>query len=259
MPLIESSSIAAPRRYRATRPRVSVTKEPPPASRLDADAIRELVKSAALDLFIHRGFGSMTLAMVAEQLDMSRTSIHYYFHTKFSLAQAVLEDYAERNMAESRARWRNPATSLSAKFEDSVFHARAKYQRYNKTGKGNLPWSLFPRFYQDLDLMTPEMIAVMKKAAREQQSCCAMAIDIAKEQGELIAQAPSQDLALQIVAMLHQLSWLTWSSGTFASVERLHSTTLTNIQRAYGTARERRAAKLQSKAPDGTSQRRTIR
>ncbi|HVZ45504.1 MAG TPA: TetR/AcrR family transcriptional regulator [Ramlibacter sp.] len=204
--------------------------------RADAIAIRTQIKEAAEDLLIKHGLIKMTLAMVAERLQISRPTIHYYYSTKSRLAEAVLEDYVSRSIKMSQEIWLDPENSIGAKFAASLVWARRRYERYSGTGTGD--WSLFSRFYQELELMTPSMVALMKSMAREQQSYYAAAINIAKARQELSADTPATELALQIVAMLHHVGWLTWASGSFKSVETIYATTLECIERAYGNSME---------------------
>ncbi|WP_038211014.1 TetR/AcrR family transcriptional regulator [Xenophilus azovorans] len=211
-------------------------RRPDPEERPDAARIREEIKRVAQDLFIRHGLIKMTLGMVAEELGMSRPSIHYYYRTKARLAEAVLEDYARISIARSQENWLDPETTLAQKFKRSLDASRERYRFYNARGKGDRPWSLFARFYQELDLLTPVMETIMKSAAREQQSYYGAAVNLAKARGELLPEAPTLDLSVQIVGMLHQVGWLTWASGSFAAVETAYATTLTSIQRAYGPA-----------------------
>ena len=222
-------------RTRAVVPKARnfAAKKAEPSSDVD---IRAQIREAARDLFIRHGLAKMTLAMVANELGISRPAVHYYYRTKGSLAEAVLEEYARVSVEQSQENWLDPETTLAAKYQKSLELARERYRRYNPAGKGDRPWSLFARFYQELDLMSPTMIARMKSVAREQQSYYTAGVNIAKARGELASDAPSTDLALQIVALQHQAGWLTWASGSFAAVESTYSTSLTSIARSWGKA-----------------------
>ncbi|MDP3134986.1 MAG: helix-turn-helix domain-containing protein [Burkholderiaceae bacterium] len=237
-----SDPTRAVRKAAPAKPSARGVKAAPAAARqtrADPAIIRGQIKKAAEALFIQHGLIKMTLAMVAEQLDMSRPTVHYYYRTKSSLAEAVLEDYAKVSVQASQQNWLDPEASLDAKFEKSLQGARLRYQRYNPGGRGDRPWSLFARFYQELDLMTPAMGALIKSVAREQEAYYAAAINIAKARKELLPSAPSAGLSIQIVSMLHQVGWLTWAHGDFDAVQTAYETTLAGIKRAWGNERAR--------------------
>jgi TetR/AcrR family transcriptional regulator, transcriptional repressor for nem operon len=196
--------------------------------------MRDKMKAVATELFIRHGLANLTLGAVADQIGISRPSIHYHFHTKSKLAEEVLEDYARVNLDHSRSIWLDPKISLQEKFDASLEFSRRRYLRYNPSGKGDRPWSLFARFYQESDLMTPQMIACMKNAAREQQAYFGVAVEVAVLRGELVQGAPAADIGLQLAAMVNQLGWLTWSSSSFAPVEQLYGVTLRHLQSAFG-------------------------
>lgn len=195
--------------------------------------MREKIKLAATELFIRHGLSNLTLGAVADQVGMSRPAIHYHFKTKARLAEEVLEDYARANLDHSRSIWLDPKISLQRKFAASLEFSRQRYLRYNPSGRGDAPWSLFARFYQESDLMTAPMIATLKNAAREQQTYFGVAVEMAVVRGELAADTPTADVALQLVALVNQVGWLTWSSSSFTPVEQLYAATLRVLERSY--------------------------
>lgn len=203
--------------------------------------MRDKIKAAAKDLFIRHGLGNLTLGVVADTVGISRPSIHYHFKTKSRLAEEVLEDYARANLDQSRSIWLDPKVTLREKFSRSLDFSRKRYLMYNPSGRGDRSWSLFARFYQESDLMTPAMVAVLKNAAREQETYFGVAVEMAVVRGELVAQTPAAEVALQIVALVNQVGWLTWSSGSFAAVERLYEATLHGLERAYDVVRTARS------------------
>ncbi len=195
--------------------------------------MRDKIKAAAKDLFIRHGLGSLTLGEVADAVGISRPGIHYHFKTRTRLAEEVLQDYARANLDQSRAIWLDPKVTLSEKFARSLDFSRRRYLQYNPSGRGDRPWSLFARFYQESELMTPAMIAVLKNAAREQETYFGVAVEMAVVRAELVPDTPAAEVALQIVALVNQVGWLTWSSGSFSAVERLYQATLHGLARAY--------------------------
>lgn len=196
--------------------------------------MRDKIKAAAIDLFIRHGLGNLTLGVVADEVGMSRPSIHYHFKTKARLAEEVLEDYARANLDRSRSIWLDPRASLRDKFERSLEFSRQRYLKYNPTGRGDRPWSLFARIHQESELMTPVMVTLLKGAARDQEAYFGVAVEMAVAHGELVDETPPAEVALQIVALVNQVGWLTWSSGSFEVVERLYAATLHGLERAYG-------------------------
>lgn len=198
--------------------------------------MRDKIYQVAKDLFMRHGLGQLTLGMVAERAGISRPAIHYHVKTKARLAEEVLEDYARSTLGHSRTIWIDPNASLRQKFERSLAFFRERYLHYNPGGRGDLPWSLFSRFYQESELMTPVMVSTLRSAARELETFYQVAVEMAIMRGELRAGTPAADLALQLVAMVHQVGWLTWCHARFEPVEQLYASTLKLWEAAYGPA-----------------------
>lgn len=205
--------------------------------------MRDRIKEAATELFIRHGLANLSLGAVADQVGMSRPAIHYHFKTKALLAEEVLEEYARMNLDHSRAIWLDPKVTLAEKFDASLAFSRQRYLKYNPSGKGDRPWSLFARIYQESDLMTPAMASTLRNAAQEQQTYFKVAVEIAVVRGELVADTPAAEIALQLVGLVNQVGWFTWSSSGFGTVERLYRVTLDSLHRAWGM-RARPAAKV---------------
>lgn len=77
--------------------RASVTKQEPPIGRRDRKraATRKAIADAALRLFVERGYGNVTVREVADEADVSATTLLNYFPTKVALVfdrDADIED-----------------------------------------------------------------------------------------------------------------------------------------------------------------------
>ena len=69
---------------------------PEPRRRLSADVRREQILEVASQLFIERGFESIKMADIAEQLQTSRPNIYTYYPS----TEAILDTLLERRVAE---------------------------------------------------------------------------------------------------------------------------------------------------------------
>jgi AcrR family transcriptional regulator len=61
----------------------------------NADARREMIVSAAVRVFAHRGFDATTLQEVADRADITRPAVHHYFPGKAPLYRAALDRACE--------------------------------------------------------------------------------------------------------------------------------------------------------------------
>jgi AcrR family transcriptional regulator len=215
--------------------------------------MRDRIKAAATELFIRHGLASLSLGAVADQVGMSRPAIHYHFKTKARLAEEVLEEYARINLDHSRSTWLDPKVPLGDKFAASLEFTRQRYLKYNPSGKGDRPWSLFARIYQESDHMTAAMAATLRNAAQEQQTYFHVAVEMAVVRGELVADTPASEVALQLVGLVNQAGWFTWTSSGFSTVERLYRVTLDSLQRAWGVKEAPKAAVRRSARAGGTA------
>ncbi|NOZ57855.1 MAG: TetR/AcrR family transcriptional regulator [Calditrichaeota bacterium] len=74
----------------------------------------EAIRKAALKLFARDGYAQTTMDQVAEEAELAKGTIYYYFGSKAQLFEHVLEHYTERLFASLMARIRSEDTAAEA-------------------------------------------------------------------------------------------------------------------------------------------------
>jgi AcrR family transcriptional regulator len=85
----------------------SVEQAPSRVQRKRGRRIQEILRTAA-ELFGERGYEAVTVEQVADQLDVTKGSIYYYFPSKDELGTAAIETVAARLDRAPRAATRGP-------------------------------------------------------------------------------------------------------------------------------------------------------
>jgi AcrR family transcriptional regulator len=79
-------------------------------------AARQRILTAAERIFAEAGYGSASMARIADAAGLPKANLHYYFGTKGALYHAVLSDILEiwRSAADTITDKADPATALAA-------------------------------------------------------------------------------------------------------------------------------------------------
>ncbi|AIE86273.1 TetR/AcrR family transcriptional regulator [Fimbriimonas ginsengisoli] len=85
--------------------------------RLDADATREAILTAALESFSERGYGATSISQVASRAKVTKSLVLYHFESKETLWQTTLEAHV-RPMVQLFLKYANGDPSLS--FRDVI-------------------------------------------------------------------------------------------------------------------------------------------
>lgn len=88
----------------------------------------EKILLAAEKVFAEKGFGGAAMADIAEEVDLPRSNLHYYFSTKTELYQAVLLDLLEvwKQDALCFEMFDDPSVVLSTYIRAKMNHSRSR-------------------------------------------------------------------------------------------------------------------------------------
>ena len=196
--------------------------------------LQEKILSVATDLFIRHGYKTVSFLIIAKELGIAHSNIHYYFKTKADLAEAVLDAYAAGTIADFRAIWTSETSDLLSRFVQSRDWIWRQYVKFNPGGVGCRNWGLLARFAGEADMLTPAMRLCLARTLATMDALIETGIDIAVRHGDLSADVPKHVLVLQISSLIHTSRHLTRIEGNFERLDELLRWTLDVMMRAYG-------------------------
>jgi len=202
-------------------------------------ALQETILTVGTDLFIRRGYKAVSFLVIAKELGITHSNVHYYYRTKADLAEAVLEAYVARTIADFRAIWTTETSDLHSRFVQSRDWIWRQYVKFNPGGVGGHNWGLLARFAGEAETLTPAMRQRLAATLTTMDGLIGAGIDIAVRHGELSTVIPKHALVLQISSLLHTSRHLTRIEGNFERLDELLKWTLDVILRAYGTHQDR--------------------
>jgi len=88
----------------------------------------EKILHAAEKVFAEKGFGATSMGDIAEQAELPRSNLHYYFNTKDDLYRAVLQDLLEvwKQDALCFERFDDPRVVLTSYIRAKMSHSRSR-------------------------------------------------------------------------------------------------------------------------------------
>lgn len=201
-------------------------------------SMRDTIKETACELLITNGYRGFRFGDIADRLKITRANIHYHFGTKSKLVDEVLADYLVRTTAEMRSVWCSDLT-----YEEKVVATmelnRRRYNRFNKRdGVGGAPWSLISRMRLEARLLTKGARSSLRAFSSHIEEYVAGAIAQAQAKGEIAADAPAPDIAVQIVSIIDSAGPITQDAGSFARLEHLYLAHMRVIAHAYVSKRK---------------------
>lgn len=199
-------------------------------------AMREQIKELALDLLIQHGYRGVSFGDLATALKTTRANIHYHFGNKEGLVEEVLEDYVRITSEQLNQIWTESGTAFVDKIRATVDYSRRRYLKYNHRKDTGRPWSLIARMRQDSDALTPAGREALQRFARNLFASIVAAINEAKASGEFDESMPTDDVALQLVAIANSAGPITQDAHDFQRLEDLYMGFARIIQHAYGRA-----------------------
>jgi TetR/AcrR family transcriptional repressor of nem operon len=203
--------------------------------------MRNRIKRVAAELLVKHGYRGLRFGDIAGRLDTTRANIHYHFGTKQKLVEEVVDDYLDATLGRFRAIWLDEETSLADKIRGTMEFNRERYQKFNRGCSGAKPWSLIARMRLERDLLTERTNVGLRNFRLELDAMIAAAIELAKARGELAAEAPVRDIALQIAGIANSSGSLTVDAGSFDPIEQLYLALARVITHAYGRKVEPRS------------------
>jgi TetR/AcrR family transcriptional regulator, transcriptional repressor for nem operon len=203
--------------------------------------MRDDIREISVELLIKHGYQGFRFRDVADHLKMTRANIHYYYGNKQKLCEEVVVDYVGGTLAAWEANW-NSDKSFEQKIRGMMESNRQRYLRYNPTGQTGHPWSLIGRMRLERDLVGPKVRDALAAFGTGIHRLIVAAIDQAVARGELSADAPKDDIALQLAAIANSADPITQDTGSFDSLEQLYLSFGRVILHAYGTGASSRGA-----------------
>jgi TetR/AcrR family transcriptional repressor of nem operon len=206
--------------------------------------MRNKVKTVTVELLIRHGYRGLRFGDIADRLNVTRANVHYHFGTKQRLVEEVIEDYLRESLDRMHAIWDDGEASLDDKIRGMMEFNRERYCKFNRRGTGAKPWSLVTRMRLERDLLTARTNARMRDFVAELGAMVTAAVELAKQKGELTADAPDSDIALQLVVIINSAGAITQDTGSFEELEQLYLAFAGVISHAYG----RRAAPVRRRS-----------
>lgn len=195
--------------------------------------MRERIKEVARDLLIMNGYRGLRFGDIAERLQTTRANIHYHFGTKSKLVDEVIDEYLKFTIGEMGAVWKSDMP-----YEEKVVATmelnRRRYLRFNKgNATGGAAWSLISRMRLEANLLSKKARLQLRDFSKRMEQFVVKAIDQAQANREIAADAPIQDIAVQIVSIIDSAGPITQDAGSFARLEHLYLAHVRVIAHAY--------------------------
>ena len=200
--------------------------------------MRDQIKTVATELLITKGVRGLRFADIADRLAITRANIHYHFGTKDKLVEEVIDGYVEATLILFAEIWQAPTLSFREKVQRMMAFNRERYRRYNPSGKSGRPWSLITRMRLEVDQVSDQARQTLAHFTRTIEGYIDGAVRSALKTGELLPEAPANDIAIQLIAIVDSAGSITQDSGSFDRLERLYTAYLQIIYHAYGSGPE---------------------
>ncbi len=199
--------------------------------------MRDQIKTVATELLITKGVRGLRFADIADRLAITRANIHYHFGTKDKLVGEVIDDYVEATLTQFARIWEEPTLSFRDKVARVMAFNRERYERYNPAGRSGRSWSLITRMRLEADQVTDKPRRTLAHFTATLEALIDAAVRRALSTGELVPDAPANDIAVQLIAIVDSAGSITQDSGSFDRLERLYTAYLQIIYHAYGRDR----------------------
>ena len=209
-----------------------------PAPRVDVAGaelglMRDRIKTVATGLLIRYDYRGVSFGDIAPHLNTTRANIHYHFGNKQKLLEEVLEEYVDNTLARFRRIWTDESRSFEDKVEATIAFNRKRYAKFN-TGRANgRPWSLIARMRNDNDVIGEYANKALSRFARELSAYISEATGAAIRRGELAADAPVEDIVVQLVSITNSAGPITQDAGDFERLAQLYRAFLKTVEAAY--------------------------
>ncbi|WP_108659805.1 TetR/AcrR family transcriptional regulator [Acuticoccus kandeliae] len=239
-PVAQAARPAAPAETgQAVRHALGFPDVPDPyAPAIDGPGTKAKIEALSVELLVRDGYQGFRFRDLAEQLGVTRATIHYYYGSKQNLCEEVVVEYVRHTLARWEKNWLSDAT-FSQKIVGMMEANRARYLRVNPNGKSGNPWSLLGRMRLERDQIGPRAREALVSFAVTLEGFIIEAIDQAVLRGELSPEIPRADVALQLVAIADSAGAITQDEGNFDRLDKLYRSFARIVDHAYGTGRDR--------------------
>ena len=201
--------------------------------------MRTKIKNAATELLIKHGYRGFRFGDIAARLGTTRANIHYHFGNKQKLVDEVLDDYVAQTLERFHRIWTDGDARFSDKIRGIAAFNRERYRRFNRDGDGGAPWSLIARMRLDGDALSKTANERLRIFGVNLHADVSAAVAAAKQNGELRADAPVEEITLQLMSITNfSAGPVTQDAGGFARLEQLYLAFSKTITQAYGSGAE---------------------
>jgi len=184
---------------------------------------RDSIKELAKKLLIAHGYHKTTFGVIAKELEITTTNIHYHFGNKNSLVEEVVTDYVQLAISKQQAIWLDESKSLQEKVQEELAFNRSLFRKFNPSGKTRKPWSLISRLRLESDVLTEPTRAALAGFTTSIRAAVEFAVEHAIDIGELKPDAPKDDLVLLLTHLVDSLSVFAQDAGGYERVEQFLS------------------------------------
>jgi TetR/AcrR family transcriptional regulator, transcriptional repressor for nem operon len=195
--------------------------------------IRGRIREVATEMLIRNGYQGFRFRDIADALQTTRTNVHYHFGHKETLCEEVIVAYVDETRERFEAVWSSAAT-----FEDKVLAMmesnRERYLKYNPAGDTAHPWSLIARMRLEREVISDKARQVLADFSAALETMVSLGIRAAIRERELRPDAPVEDIALQLVAIVNSADPITQDAGSFDRLETLYRGLTRIVLHAYG-------------------------
>jgi TetR/AcrR family transcriptional repressor of nem operon len=198
------------------------------------EQMRDRIKSVATEMLIRNGYQGFRFRDIANRLKTTRANIHYYFGNKKNLCDEVVVDYVEETIRRYQSIWMNPDSSLETKIFEMIESNRSRYNRYNPKGNTGKPWSLIARMRLEREIIGDKASKALLRFNAVLEKLVPIGVAVAIKKKEIRADAPVEDIALQLVAIANSADPITQDAGNFDRLEQLYRAFARIVGHAYG-------------------------
>ena len=201
--------------------------------------MRTKIKNAATELLIKHGYRGLRFGDIAARLGTTRANIHYHFGNKQKLVEEVLDDYVAHTLERFQRVWTDGETRFSDKIRGTAAFNHERYRRFNGDGEDGNPWSLIARMRLDADALSETANARLRIFGVKLHADISAAVEAAKRNGELRADAPVEEITLQLMSITNfSAGPVTQDAGGFERLEQLYLAFSRTVTQAYGSGAE---------------------
>jgi AcrR family transcriptional regulator len=205
--------------YAMRKPAESKAAEP--ARTPSEPATRERIKQVASQHYVLVGNDAFNFAEIADAIGITRANIHHHFGSKRNLVAELVRDLTADAETRIRHHWARPGLTLAQRLADQLEDLRRFYQRFHgKHGERNV-WSPLARIRLDLTMLDKTAADALERINRVYDESLRVALTEAIASGELLPDAPVDDLARLLRMTILACPPMTQDSGSFDEIEQL--------------------------------------